>query len=448
MAVSLIKPSFWGKFFSPIKLITLNKENVIFDFKNKTSTTYSLETFSDFPESTENFFGASLSLKLNKKHIKYSMLNQFDVKQAVAALDKIATNYLETSISKSGTLFHTLGVKEYLRDSNVDFIDSSNKELIESYIASKAIWKTKLNEGKLKQLDALVFYYPLVDKKEELRRSFEKNRLLSRKQFFDKIESNPLTEQQRLAVIRNNDRNLVLAAAGTGKTSVIVAKALDLIESGMATSEEILVLAYSKKAADELKDRLSLRSQESKLDLVEPPSISTFHALGRKILKDAQVVTYLSDFAQDSKKLEKWVSDWLESYIQSSPRSLLKFIQLCYQPINPFDFKSKEEYDNYVRDNEYRTLQGERVRGYQELLIANWLFLNGVNYKYESPYVSKRRIRPEFDYTPDFYLKDADIYLEHFGIDRNGKTRADIDLLNIIKKWFLNVPCISNMVPN
>ena len=72
-------------------------------------------------------------------------------------------------------------------------------------------------------------------------------------------------------------------------------------------------------------------------------------------------------------------------------------------------------------------MNGERVRGYQELVIANWLFLNGVDYEYEAPFVTKRRLEVGYDYRPDFHIKNTGIYIEHFGIDRNGKTREDID---------------------
>lgn len=106
---------------------------------------------------------------------------------------------------------------------------------------------------------------------------------------------------------------------------------------------------------------------------------------------------------------------------------MTKFLDLAYQPVNPFDFKSKLEYDLYVRDNEYRTLQGERVRGYQELLIANWLFMHGVAYAFEKSYPQKARIEPGFDYRPDFHLTGTNIYIEHFGIDRQGNTRKDIN---------------------
>ena len=195
----------------------------------------------------------------------------------------------------------------------------------------------------------------------------------------------------------------------------------------MATSDEILILAYNNAAAKELEERLLHRSEIAELNLENKPIISTFHALGRKILRDSKINTSLSEFVDDPKKLEMWVSKWLGEYISKSHASLFKFLELSYQPVNPFDFKTKAEYDAYIRDNEYRTLQGERVRGYQELLIANWLFLHSVPYEYEAAYKVKRRIEEGVDYHPDFYLSNTNIYLEHFGIDRQGKTRPDID---------------------
>src|SRR6266403_1584238 len=55
-------------------------------------------------------------------------------------------------------------------------------------------------------------------------------------------------------------------------------------------------------------------------------------------------------------------------------------------------------------------------------MIANFLYMNGVRYKYESPYKFQTADKDYKQYKPDFYLPDYDIYIEHFGIDRNGHT--------------------------
>lgn len=74
--------------------------------------------------------------------------------------------------------------------------------------------------------------------------------------FFDTIESKPLTPEQRLSVVVDEDTTLVLAGAGSGKTSVITAKAAYLVKAGIRQPEEIMLLAFAKNAAEEMSERL------------------------------------------------------------------------------------------------------------------------------------------------------------------------------------------------
>ena len=77
--------------------------------------------------------------------------------------------------------------------------------------------------------------------------------------FFETLESYPLTEEQSLSVIRDNDKNLILAAAGTGKTSVIVGKSLDLVVNKKYKPSDVLVLAYGNSASNELNERIKIK---------------------------------------------------------------------------------------------------------------------------------------------------------------------------------------------
>ena len=47
--------------------------------------------------------------------------------------------------------------------------------------------------------------------------------------------------------------------------------------------------------------------------------------------------------------------------------------------------------------------------------------------EYEAAFITKRRIEEGIDYHPDFHITNTNIYLEHFGIDRKGRTRPDIN---------------------
>ena len=66
-----------------------------------------------------------------------------------------------------------------------------------------------------------------------------------------------LTNEQAGAVATDEDVTLVLAGAGTGKTSVIVGKVAHLVGNQDVSPDEVLVLAFNRKAADEIKGRLT-----------------------------------------------------------------------------------------------------------------------------------------------------------------------------------------------
>lgn len=76
------------------------------------------------------------------------------------------------------------------------------------------------------------------------------------KDFFDTVESKPLTPEQRLSIVVDEDATLVLAGAGSGKTSVITAKAAYLLRAGIRPADEILLLAFAKDAAAEMSERI------------------------------------------------------------------------------------------------------------------------------------------------------------------------------------------------
>ena len=267
--------------------------------------------------------------------------------------------------------------------------------------------------------------------------------------FLDQVEKYPLNAEQRLAVVRTNDRNLILAAAGTGKTSVIVAKALYLLQSGAALPEDILIMAYNKAAAEELKERLNACAERAGIDGSNVQA-STFHALGRSVLVDCDCAARVSVLATDEHAFSDWLNRWLFSYLTVDPARIQQFINLFMGSVL-FDQVLKEHTlqseHTEAKEQEallqappelYRTLNNEKVKSRQEVHIANWLATHGVPYHYEERYVTKLRLVPDFDYKPDFHIirpraagsapdDEPPIYLEHYGIDREGNTKPSID---------------------
>ncbi|QMG41741.1 DNA helicase IV [Citrobacter freundii] len=98
-------------------------------------------------------------------------------------------------------------------------------------------------------------------------------------EFFQQIESSPLNPAQARAVVNGEQSLLVLAGAGSGKTSVLVARAGWLLAKGDAVAEQILLLAFGRKAAEEMDERIRERLH------TEDITARTFHSLALHIIQ-------------------------------------------------------------------------------------------------------------------------------------------------------------------
>ncbi|MDU6077339.1 MAG: DNA helicase IV [Pantoea sp.] len=98
--------------------------------------------------------------------------------------------------------------------------------------------------------------------------------------FFATVESSPLNVSQSEAVVNGEDAVLVLAGAGSGKTSVLVARAGWLLRRKLAAPDQILLLAFGRQAAEEMNDRI--RSRLGVADI----QARTFHALALHIIRE------------------------------------------------------------------------------------------------------------------------------------------------------------------
>lgn len=124
--------------------------------------------------------------------------------------------------------------------------------------------------------------------------------------FFQHIESSPLNNAQARAVVNNEETLLVLAGAGSGKTSVLVARAGWLLKYSAVAEDQILLLAFGRQAAREMEQRLVERL-DTQLD------VKTFHALALFII------------TQGSKKVPK------VSGLESDTRGRQQLLIACWQ---------------------------------------------------------------------------------------------------------------------
>lgn len=113
--------------------------------------------------------------------------------------------------------------------------------------------------------------------------------------FFQSVEISPLNESQSRAVVNGEDVVLVLAGAGSGKTSVLVARAGWLLRRNEALPEQILLLAFGRQAADEMNSRIKQRLA------VDDIQAKTFHALALQIIQQGSRKTpVISKLESDS----------------------------------------------------------------------------------------------------------------------------------------------------
>lgn len=264
--------------------------------------------------------------------------------------------------------------------------------------------------------------------------------LQSEKDYLDKIlyEVDPkilLDDEQREVVLSDEDYTLIIAGAGAGKTTTVAAKVRYLVEKRHIDPKQILVISFTNKAVGELKERINE-------GLLIPCPITTFHSTGYAILRKQE----------DLKKkivgdgfLFNAVNNYLKGNVLTQPELVDKLvmffgsyfdapyegddINLFFNYIAKADFSTLKsnvnEYNTQIidrRTSKVTTITNEVLRSMQEVKIANFLYLNQIDYVYEEvyPYHILKAKKP---YTPDFCIRQDNkvAYIEHFGITENGQ---------------------------
>lgn len=242
---------------------------------------------------------------------------------------------------------------------------------------------------------------------------------------FQSVLSPPLTDAQQNAILHDENNTLVVAGAGTGKTTTLIGKAAYLVESNLAKPEEILAIAFTTRAEQEMEDRqLSVTDSINSINN-QAIKFKTFHALGYEIIG---VVTGEKPdlvFNGDNRNTLKFFADCLNSIWHNKPlgQKVRKFFLYQLKPVKVgHEFEGKNSYIQYLRGHGLRTVDDRyTVKSFEELLIANSLWEHGIEYEYELNYQeAETRTHDHSHYKPDFYLPDYGIYIEHFAVNRDG----------------------------
>lgn len=247
--------------------------------------------------------------------------------------------------------------------------------------------------------------------------------------FFSNIEGRSLDIQQRTAIISNEDNSLIIAGAGSGKTTTIVGKVAYLLKRYQTNPNHLLLISFTNKSAVQLQKR------------VDSPGIvpRTFHKFGKDVIC---AVEGKQPSLYDEHQFKPFIQSCFQELMKGEAYAKLVTTYFVHQirPIKDRDsFQDNGEYVQHLKDNNFstykqvqklikgkQTFKREVVKSVEEFHIANFLFLNGVEYDYEAPYEHPTDSRAYAQWKPDFTIwhDGKRHYLEHFGIDRQGRVPA------------------------
>lgn len=287
----------------------------------------------------------------------------------------------------------------------------------------------------INKIDSFISDFSNLEKLIQKRnRNFITTELKNTNDFLSDVEGKSLDNQQRTAIIIDEDNQLVIAGAGSGKTTTIAGKVKYLTQIQNINPNNILLISFTRKSAEEMQERIK---EKMGINI----SVKTFHKLGLDIIAEANNEKP-SIFGEDKDKGKNTskLNDILKSFINHLKNDetyfdlLMDFLSYYLKPYKDIDeFTSDAEHNNYLNEQklegynivEKETKEGviikyrERFKSQEEVLIANFLFRNGIKYEYESNYRIRTASRIFSQYKPDFYLPDSGIYIEHFGVDEN-----------------------------
>lgn len=180
------------------------------------------------------------------------------------------------------------------------------------------------------------------NKRKQLNEQFIKKNLIKYKDYFDNMYKNIdnnvlLDEEQRIAILTDEDYNMIIAGAGSGKTTTITAKIKYLVDIKNINPKDIVVISFTNKAVDELKQRINIDFNINCL-------ITTFHKFGLLLLDNKnykimdncyEVIKEYFEFILNDKKILKLFYKQFKEYFK--------------MPFICFGFRSFNNYYNIIK---------------------------------------------------------------------------------------------------
>lgn len=263
----------------------------------------------------------------------------------------------------------------------------------------------------------------LEDNRTSHNADFVKLELANCSDFFDHVLAYPLDPQQRDAIVNGEDNCLVVSSAGSGKTSTINGKVRYLVDVRGVKPDDILLITYTRKAAEELRTRIGYKSLRC----------VTFHKLAYEIISQVEARPTICDDNFKLKVFYKMLKN--QDFLDAVTFYMMNYLSRMK---NPDEYDTREEYladrRRYGNKAFFPDMDGNPIltKSEEERKICHFLFTHNVSFRYEERYEVKTSTPNHRQYQPDFsiYYKVGDeehrLYLEHFGVNKQGN----------VPKWF------------
>lgn len=176
-----------------------------------------------------------------------------------------------------------------------------------------------------------------------------------------------LNDRQKEAVLYGDGPLLILAGAGSGKTSVLTKRVAYLIKERNISPKNIVAITFTNKAAKEMKERIIKEVGKEGYDI----QISTFHSFGLRIIRENyEKLGYEKNFtiidSDDSLTVvKKILKDMGIDYARFNPKFIKNQISSCKN-----EMVTPEKYQNLVND-ELSDITYKVYKKYQDTLLRN-----------------------------------------------------------------------------
>jgi DNA helicase-4 len=225
-----------------------------------------------------------------------------------------------------------------------------------------------------------------------------------------------LDDEQARANARPEDRLLITARAGSGKTRTLCAKAALSIGDEKLNPDQVMILAFNKAAAATVKKRLHKEG-----GIANYRNARTFHSLAYQLVKPRKKLLFDVGGAPSAREQSRFAQRMMERILNPAFKEAM--VEFFRQELEQIESIGRDlpplEYRIFRRSLEYITLKGERVKSNGEKYIADFLFEHGIEYRYEKPWAWKADFLDGSVYRPDFSIVSGgrDFILEHWAID-------------------------------